>query len=85
MDRDLHNCSCERVSYPGTDWHAVMSGLGDCSLNGWRNIVLEKLCQPLCESKRGLQECIQDALQSHPESGCRNAVKVNAVSRMAWV
>ncbi|XP_057468969.1 PHD finger protein EHD3-like isoform X1 [Actinidia eriantha] len=75
MDRDLHNFSCERVSYPGIDSHAVMSGIGDCSLNGWRNIVLEKLCQPLSESKGGLQECIQDALQSHPESGCRNAVK----------
>ncbi|XP_057490493.1 PHD finger protein EHD3-like isoform X2 [Actinidia eriantha] len=81
MDRDLHSCSCERVSYPGTGWHAVMSGLGDCSLNGWRNIVLEKLCQPLCESKRGLQECIQDALQSHPESGCRTAVKESFHSR----
>ena len=69
MERDLHNCSCEQVSYPGIDSHAVMSGIGDCSLNGWRNIVLEKLCQPLCESKGGLQECIQDALQSHPESG----------------
>ncbi|GFY85579.1 RING/FYVE/PHD-type zinc finger family protein [Actinidia rufa] len=63
------------------DWHAVMSGLGDCSLNGWRNIVLEKLCQPLCESKRGLQECIQDALQSHPESGYRTAVKESFHSR----